>query len=39
MASTKGFIVICRLLIQYNAEINCVDSAKKTPLFYALFGK
>ena len=38
MASARGLVKICLLLIEHNADIDCVDSAKKTPLYYALLG-
>ena len=38
MASARGLSNICHLLIELNADINCIDSAKKTPLYYALLG-
>jgi ankyrin repeat protein len=39
MASTKGLVVVCNLLLHHQAEIDAVDSAKKTPLYYALQNK
>ena len=38
-ACKKGFLNIVRVLLNYDSDINAVDSMNRTPLFYALISE
>jgi len=38
-AAKRGYLDICRRLIEYGADFDAVDMGFRTPLYYALRGK